>query len=167
MKKALYLIPVILLALCLAHVSLHNDAVYYKPGGTLNSLQPGHWKMRDYNLDASASVSQAAAANSPSTQNEAYSQGAKFYGFPFGFYFSNDLKSSVSSLTVSAYSWLWGLVDGLLIVITLLLAWIINRRPKAPDGLTAYMEHLHDAPTTPPTGQTPPPSTIYPTPTNT
>lgn len=155
MKKLLYLIPLLLIVLSFASISVHNDTVSYKPGGDLQSLTPSHWKMKDYNLNASIDLSQT--SNNTSASPKAYSDGAKFYGFPFGAYFSNDQHYSSSSLSVSAYSWLWSTVDVLLIVATLLLAILLNRRNN--------QEPSFQPPADTPTPTSPPvsPNDIYPT----
>lgn len=155
MKRLLYLLPLALIVLSLAGISLHKDTVSYKPGGDLQSLTPSHWKMKDYNLNASVDLSQASGDTSAATK--AYSDGAKFYGFPFGAYFSNDQHYSSSSLSVSAYSWLWSAVDVLLVVATLLLAILLNR----PNKQVPMAQPPAD--TTPMTNPPVSPNDIYPT----
>ncbi len=158
MKKLLYLIPLVFIALSAAGISLHKDTVSYKAGADLQSLTPSHWKLQDYSLNVSVDLSKT--ANTDSQQFKAYSDGAKFYGFPFGAYFTNKQNSSVSGLDVSAYSWLWGLVDGLIIIIALLLAWIINRMRPSAESLINSLSQPQPMPTSMPIQ--PPPQQIVP-----
>ena len=125
MKKLLYLIPFILIALSVAGISLHKDTVSYKQGADLQSLTPSHWKLQDYSVNASIDLSKT--STSTAQQFKAYTDGAKFYGFPFGAYFTNKEVTGSSSLDISAYSWLWGTVNLLVLLIALLLVIAFNR----------------------------------------
>lgn len=158
MKKLLYLFPLVLLALCATHITLHKDTVTYSPGGGLTSLKPSHWKLRDYELNTSFSLPQAqAAGNQQSSASQSYSQNAQFNGFPFGFYFSNAKSSSISSYKVSAYSWLWAAVDGLIIILALLTAIFFNRPRRKPEPVPTNAPTTIDS-----VYPSPPLSNIYP-----
>lgn len=129
MKKAFYLIPLLLLAISATHFSLYKDTVNYNPSGDLKSLKPSHWKIMDFQLNASFSLSQASASGSSSTNStKPYSDGAKFNGFPFGFYFVKSESTTIYQYSVSAYSWLWASVDILIVVLGLLVAFLFNRK---------------------------------------
>ena len=134
MRKLLYLIPLVLLALNVTSLALYKDTVRYAPNGPLNVLVPSHWKIRDLNISASADLSQATVTtgNTVIPPTPPLSQGAKFYGFPAGFYLKNggtvNTTYSSSTSSVTAWSWLWAVADGLFIVATLGIAIVFNRR---------------------------------------
>lgn len=139
MKKLLYLIPVILLGLNFLPVSLYKDVV--KANG-LYSLTPSHWRYKTESYSGSINItvnplssstpSNVAQLQKAAAAAEFVSSGASFKGFPFGAYFSKSSTSSNSTSSgyynISAYSILWLSVDGLLILITLLLAVYLNRK---------------------------------------
>ncbi len=124
-------------------------------------LSPTHWKTLEYNVSFSGSLESSTTDTSrsdvdieaflngddstiPQQQNtlttspapEPVHKDAKFKGFPFGAYFTKNKKTSTggaeSSINISAYSWLWATVDIVLIIGTLVLALLMNRKkPKA------------------------------------
>lgn len=134
MKKLLYLIPLILIVLNLLSFSLYKDTVRLNK---LNSLTPSHWLIASENLSASVNLGNVTPVSNSQAAQEAnaasyVSIGSTFKGFPFGAYFSKNNSSNSpgvsSSFDISAYSILWIFVDGLLVLITLLIAFFINRR---------------------------------------
>jgi hypothetical protein len=128
MKKLLYLIPVLLIALCLTPFALYKDTV--KPGSSLDTASPSYWKV-SVQISMSGSLTELSSSTStPATIT--YTQNATFRGFPFGAYFNHSSSStttnSSSSSAVSGWSWLWGLVDLSIIASTFYLAVRINRK---------------------------------------
>jgi hypothetical protein len=170
MKKLFYIIPVILAILCALHFNVHNDTINHNPQGDLASLKPSHWKTREYNIDASVSLAQPSSAGSSSQTNTPLSQRGKFYGFPFGFYVVNQQSTANSSVNFSAYSWLWATVDGLLIILTIVLAFFINRRETESESttqlnnITTYSGSDHNYAPPAPQGRQQSPPTISPQP---
>jgi len=157
-EKLLYLIPLVLIGLSVLPVSLYKDKVDFllskNPNakvedlaGALTKLSPSHWKMIDYQVNASANLGAASFSfNSSDTKatteqqapetpkSEPLYKGARFRGFPFGAYFStsssSNTASSQSSYSASGYSWLWAAVDVLLIVASLVISFKVNRKKK-------------------------------------
>lgn len=132
MKKLLYLVPLVLLVLNFLPMSLYKDTVNY--GSSLDTLSPSHWKPRNLEVSFSASVGEAVASGNTGGSAGALSDGATFRGFPAGAYFSRSSDTNTpgvrSSLNVSAWSWLWAGVDGLLLLVSLVVAFLVNRRSK-------------------------------------
>lgn len=158
MKKLLYIVPLLLLGLCVSSLSLYKDNVDYaivkNPNaeftdiaGAFTQLSPSHWKMIDYQVSGSANLgdSEVFVGSDEEFQKhqakqqpkvEPVSQGAKFYGFPVAAYFSKNSSTqtanSSSSVTASAYSYLWVAIDLLLIIGSLVVAVLLNRKKKIP-----------------------------------
>lgn len=159
MKKLLYLVPFILIGLSALPVSLYKDKVDFllskNPNakvedlsGALTKLSPSHWKMIDFQTSVDAnlgSVSFSFDSSDPATttdntqvtetpKSEPLYQDAKFRGFPFAAYFSKSSSTktanSSSSMSASGYSWLWAIVDVLLIVGLLVVSFKVNRKKK-------------------------------------
>lgn len=134
MKKLLYLLPLILLGLNILPVSLYKDTV--KQTG-VTALSPSSWHMANesvsfsINLGSITSLSAASAAQQ-AKDAQYVSIGSTFRGFPYGAYFSK----STSDFSLSAYSILWAVVDGSLVIVAFLIAMILNRKPKNAHQLT-------------------------------
>jgi len=122
MKKLLYLFPLILLGLNILPVSLYKDTV--KQTG-VTALSPSSWHMANESVSFSinlGSISSLSAANAA----QYVSIGSSFRGFPYGAYFSK----STPDYSLSAYSILWAVVDGSLVIVAFMIAMILNRKPK-------------------------------------
>lgn len=191
MKKILYLIPLLLLCMSALPVSLYKDkvdlAVAKNPdissfedlSELFTKLDPGHWKFIEYQASASGSFSgsidfseelpEGTEENQPSVQPEQkpLHEVAKFRGFPFAAYFSTsstaNTQTSLSSFTASGYSWLWILIDLILIIGSLVVAIILNRKKKTPVipnsqtfTQTNYVNQQEPATTIKPTSPEPP-----------
>ena len=115
MKKLLYLIPVLLIVLCATPFALYKDTV--KPQGTLYTFSPSYWKVSIHINSSNDSLTPVNSANSAPT---AFTEKASFKGFPFGAYFS--------SSNFTGWSWLWSLIDLIIIAATLVFAIRINRK---------------------------------------
>jgi hypothetical protein len=159
MKKLFYLVPFVLIGLSALSVPLYKDKVDFllskdpnakveDLSGALTKLSPSHWKMIDFQTNASANLGAASFSfdssdtstttdNPPATQTpktEPLYQGAKFKGFPFAAYFSKSSSTNTandsSSMSASGYSWLWGIVDLLLIIVSLVISFRVNRKKR-------------------------------------
>lgn len=158
MKKLLYLLPVVLVGLSAASIPLYKDRVdyaYYSNEGSsgdifsdITKISPNHWKMLNLSTDASGGLDDtavtedsagSAATNEQSLADHLYKD-AKYYGFPAAAYFtkSSTIKTSSFSSTTKASGWsyLWAGVDGALVLGTLLLAFIVNRKKVPKDTIT-------------------------------
>ena len=162
MKKLYYLIPIILTILNVLPFSIYKDAVIQNNNG---SLSPSHWKIASESISASLNLSGLnLTSNSTPSQNSKpplflVSTKANFKGFPFGAYFNNNLSSNnsgtTSNITISAYSILWIISDGLIILIALLLSFLLNRSKKSEDityqnPQTPYDSTVNSVQVTPP-----------------
>ena len=131
MRRLLYLVPVVLLALCALAMPVYKDRVGYSASGVGLSLSPSHWKLLSYSVSAQGVLS-AAHSSGKSAKPDTVSHGAKIWGFPAGAFLINHTNSSdsyyASSSAVSAFSWLWGGVDIVFIAGSLAFAIIYNRR---------------------------------------
>lgn len=122
MKRQLaYLIPLALLVLNLTPWALYKDTVGFSGKiPVFESLAPSSWKLIEYDASVTGSVTMTTATTTVTPANPPLSTNASFKGFPFGAYFSRSSNTSTSSAnssySVSAYSWLWATVDGLLVV---------------------------------------------------
>jgi hypothetical protein len=157
-QRILYLIPALLALLCFTPLQLHKDTINF--GSSLDTFSPSHWKLIDLQFGVSASVDSGntnSSTSASSTQPEPVSKDASYKGFPFGAYFSRSTakKSSTttSNFSASGWSWLWALVDTLIIIISLLLAVFINRKKNVSEitdtGLnTQPMQRITIAPET-------------------
>mgnify|MGYP000935752895 CR=1 FL=1 len=130
MKKLLYLLPFILIGLSLTPFALYKDTVKY--GSSLDTLSPSHWKVLDMQISFSGSLdtAQEVDPNEPLPEPEPVSKNATFKGFPFGAYFSRSESSSNGNFNASGYSWLWGGIDLLLIIVSLVVSFKVNRKKK-------------------------------------
>ena len=136
MKKLLYLIPLLLIVLNVLPFSLYKDTIKLN---TIDSLTPSHWQIASENMSFSGSLgsitpgSNAQAAQSVNLATYV-SIGATFRGFPFGAYFSRSVGSNShggsSNFDISGYSVLWIFVDGLLVLITILATFLINKKQR-------------------------------------
>lgn len=142
MKKLFYLIPVILLGLSASSFSLYIDKVDYaivkdpdvevkQTADTYTMLSPSHWKMINYETSGPIRPVEV-TDNGDYIPPKAFHETAKFYGFPVAAFFakSDDSRTLLSSYTVhaTAYSWLWAAFDGLLVLVSLAAAYILNRK---------------------------------------
>lgn len=161
--KLLYLLPILLLGLSLTPVTLYKDKVEFllvkNPNaqfddlaGAVTALDPGHWKMIDYSVNASANFDDISFSFSDTeTVEQDYQepevpkpeplyQGATFRGFPFAAYFSKDSSTktanSSSSERASGFSWLWIAIDTLLVIVSLIVAFIVNRKKRQPIAIS-------------------------------
>ena len=168
MKKLLYLVPFLLIGLSATPVTLYKDKVDFllskNPNakiedlsGALTKLSPSHWKMLDYQTSADANLGSASfsldslgnTSTSGGNQTTETSKpvplylGATFRGFPFAAYFSKSSSTnttdSSSSTSASGYSWLWAVVDGLLIIVSLVVSFKVNRKKMQPVQVTQNM----------------------------
>jgi hypothetical protein len=138
MKRLLFLLPLILLALNVTHVSLYKPSVNYSPNGQLYHLTPASWRQKSIKIAAPQNPYMQSGPlmgnGGMAPSSEPLSHNAKFNGFPLGFYFSNHLSNDNSfvgqSVTITAYSWLWAIIDGLIVVAALALALVYNRSRK-------------------------------------
>ena len=130
MKKLLYLLPFILIGLSLTPFALYKDTVKY--GSSLDTLSPSHWKVLDMQISFSGSLdtAQEVDPNEPLPEPEPVSKNATFKGSPFGAYFSRSESSSNGNFNASGYSWLWGGIDLLLIIVSLVVSFKVNRKKK-------------------------------------
>ena len=146
MKKLLYLIPLALVLLNATPYALYKDNVGLAGQPPVpNRLAPANWTLLSFNINAtlSAPLSISATAASLQTTNlnpstsPPLSIKAKYKGFPFGAYFSNNISSttklSSASSQVSAWSWLWTTVDVLIVLLAYLIAAKLNR-PRLPQA---------------------------------
>ena len=136
MKKLLFLIPLILLALNATSLALYKNTVNYSQNAQLYHLSPSYWRQLTMKVPVSNTLSTvflSSAGTPPSTTP--LSKGAQFYGFPAGFYFKNTkvINGTMPGVpyTVTAFSWLCATVDGLVVVIALVIVlWFIRHRPS-------------------------------------
>lgn len=158
MKKLLYLVPIVLILLSVTPIALYKDKVDFllakNPNAkiddlasALTKLSPSHWKMLNFNTSASGSLGSISfptdspdgvtmsGNQSPATPKpEPLYEGATFRGFPIAAYFSKDSDTNSGGFTgstqASGYSWLWATVDGLLVLVSLAVAFKVNRQQK-------------------------------------
>lgn len=130
MKKLLYLLPFLLIGLSLTPFALYKDTVKY--GSSLDTLSPSHWKILDMQISFSGNLDtfEEVDPNKPLPESEPVSKNATFKGFPFGAYFSRSETSSNGNFNASGYSWLWGGIDVLLIIVSLIVSFKVNRKKK-------------------------------------
>jgi hypothetical protein len=132
MKKLLFLIPLALLILNATPLAIFKDSVNYIPNGHLFSLEPSSWKQLSYKIIKrpyqQSTYYIGSSGTTPAT--EPLSQGARIYGFPISFYLKKNNVVNVGSpnppAIVSAYNWHWALIDGLIIIVTLVFTIFIN-----------------------------------------
>ena len=131
--------PFILIGLSLTTFALYKDTVKY--GTSLDTLSPSHWKVIDMQISFSGSLDsfEEVDPNQPTPEPEPVSKGATFKGFPFGAYFSRSESSSNGNFNASGYSWLWGAIDLLLIVVSLVVSFKVNRKKKETTSITQPM----------------------------
>ncbi len=138
MKKFLFLIPLILLALNATPIALFKSSVNYVPNKQYFKLSPSYWKQTSLKVQDKTSFQEIFYDNNLGTQklSTPLSKDAKTYGFPFDFYLkkSNVVLSNLpeSTVTITAYSKILAVVDGLIIFITLIFAALINWKRLAP-----------------------------------
>jgi|GEM_PF-4706500 len=134
MKKLLFLIPLVLLILNVTPWALYKNSVNYTLNGHPYSLSPAYWRQLSLNENSHSSYQSTVIVDSSGTTPSAVplSKDARFYGFPVGFYLkkANVLNGSLPGVpyTVTAFAWLWAVVDGTIVIVTLLAALWFNRR---------------------------------------
>jgi hypothetical protein len=136
MKKLIFLIPLAVLALNATPWALYKNTVNYSLDGQLYHLSPSSWKQ----LNISIPKANQSIYNTTIIVNRGgtpplvvpLSQGARFYGFPVGFYLKKtDVTTSTlpgTRAVVTAFSWMWATLDGLLVIITVAICLWINYR---------------------------------------
>jgi hypothetical protein len=150
MKKLLFLIPLIIIALNFTSFSLYKEPVYYDTSNSRSGadllhpkLKPARWQIRDYGLKgilsggavgASASTEAGSGIETGEDKPQALSQGAKYRGFPVAAYFSLHEESAAprGTLTASARSSFWMLFDGAIVLIAFIAAAAVNFRRRRP-----------------------------------
>jgi len=135
MKKLLFIIPLALLILNATPWALYKNTVNYALNGHPFSLSPAYWQQLSLNENHSSYQYQSTViVDSSGTIPSVIplSKDARFYGFPVGFYLkkANVLNDSLPGVpyTVTAFSKLWAVVDGAIVIVTLLAALWLNRR---------------------------------------
>jgi len=139
MKKLLYLFPLVFLILNATPLALYKNSVNYSPNGRIYQLTPSYWRQLSTKV---AKTNQSVYESTIITGNAGtppsavpISKGARFYGFPMGFYFNNSnvKNNSLPNIptTVTAYSWLWATLDSFILIIFLVAAIWINIRPSS------------------------------------
>ncbi|HUC96599.1 MAG TPA: hypothetical protein VMR16_02955 [Candidatus Saccharimonadales bacterium] len=140
-KKIIFLVPLVLLALNATPWALYKNNVNYSSNGQLYHLLPSYWRQLDITVAKAAHQSvynSTIIVSSTGTQPLAIplSHGAHFLGFPVGFYLKNNdvITNSLpgTPAVVTAFSWLWVTVDSLLFVAALAICIWVNHRRTSP-----------------------------------
>ena len=130
MKKLLFIIPLVLILLNIFIPSvLGTNLKYTAHTFTSSSISPSYWDQLSLNHLSKPNpfdnFSIVGNANSSYTQH--IGKNAKYMGFPFAFYVSSNITNAYQQQEhMTAISWLWAIIDILLILVSIIGAILVN-----------------------------------------
>lgn len=144
MKKLLFIIPLVLILLNIFIPSvLGTNLKYTAHTFTSSSISPSYWDQLSLNHLSKPNpfdnFSIVGNANSSYTQH--IGKNAKYMGFPFAFYVSSNITNAYQQQEhMTAISWLWAIIDALLLLLTLIGAILVSNNKRRSKNLVETVQ---------------------------